>query len=148
HAATLTDQRAWDEQRSRLGTRAEKTIVLFVSLHGTADDRDAFLLFDDPTGREQLSLDQLLESLAQNDLKDHNVLLILEPALVDAHCPIGMLHNDFTRQLNKRKEKIETHPNLIVLCASDEDQTSWVSEERRQTIFTHFLIDALNQAAA
>src|SRR5207248_11632360 len=45
-------------------------------------------------------------------------------------------------------EQIKRVPNLVVLCSSDVDQLSWTSEEWRQTIFTHFVIEGLKGAAS
>src|SRR5262249_48087847 len=39
-------------------------------------------------------------------------------------------------------------PNLLIMCAADEDQRSWVSEDYQQTIFAHFVIEGLKGAAA
>ena len=58
-----------------------------------------------------------------------------------------MLRNHFVRKLKELKAEIEAQPRLLVLCASDDDQISWPSEEWRQTIFAHYLIEGLQGAA-
>src|SRR5262249_38038046 len=67
---------------------------------------------------------------------------------VAAHWPLGLFHNDFARALKdeKTKKRIRDIPGLVVLCASDEGQRSWVSEEWRQTIFAHHVLEGLRRA--
>ena len=50
-------------------------------------------------------------------------------------------------QLDQLDAQIASIPNLVVLSASSADERSWVSEEWRQTIFTHYLVEGLKGAA-
>jgi hypothetical protein len=63
-----------------------------------------------------------------------------------------MLRNDFVRKLRELESDIKNagkknNTHFMVLCASDVEQISWASEEWRQTIFGHFVIEGLRGAA-
>jgi hypothetical protein len=143
HVKNLISKQVWDEEWGKIQKESqEDTLVLFLALHGMADDSDAYLLFDDAAGGTKLPLSELLSNLGNLNKK---VLLILEPALAGAYWPAGIVHNDFVARLKDPKTVLGK--NLVVLCASDEGQTSWVSEERGQTIFNYFLIKGLRDKA-
>jgi Mg-chelatase subunit ChlD len=141
-----TDQ-AWDQNLEKF---QEKTIFLFFGVHGGADRQGAYLLPHDSNGRDveknRLRLSDVLDRLA-NLPKDRNKVLILDATQITAYWPLGILHNDFARKLEELEPDIARIPNLIVLSASDVDQRSWVSEEWRTTVFSHFLIEGLKGAA-
>src|SRR5262249_13357706 len=80
-------------------------------------------------------------------LQGRTILLILDATQVASSWPLGVLQNDFARQV-KELDEVRANPNLVVLLASDEGQRSWVSEEWRQSIFAHFVIEGLKGAAA
>jgi hypothetical protein len=121
-----------------------------MAVHGGADREGAYLLPADSTGRPdkkyRLQLVEVLDRLAQID-KDQkeakNKVLILDVTQISADWPLGILHNGFARELAKLESKIAGIPNLVVLSASGPDQRSWVSEEWRQTVFAHFVIEGL-----
>jgi hypothetical protein len=142
----LTDESGWapaNWQHFR-----ESTLIILVALHGGANKADGpFLFLDDPAGQKRLKLAQMIDDLAPIT-KQKNVVLILDATQVSAHWPAGMLHNDFARQLQELEPKIKAQNRLVVLSASMPDQRSWVSEEWRQTIFTHYLLEGLKGGAA
>ena len=78
--------------------------------------------------------------------RDTKKLLLLDTTQVGADWNLGLLHNDFVRSL-ANDPKIKSIPNLVVFCASDEDQRSWPSDEYGQTIFAHFILEGLKGAA-
>jgi hypothetical protein len=141
--AELRTDDAWDKD---LGQFKEKTVIVFFAVHGGADPHGAYLLPANSNGRpdekNRLRLEKILDRLAEIN-KDKNKVLILDATQVSAHWPLGMLHNGFARELEKLESKIAAIPNLIVLSASEADQRSWVSEEWRQTVFAHFVIEGL-----
>jgi serine/threonine-protein kinase len=139
---------AWDRDLDKF---SEKTVIVFLALHGGADEQSCYLLYHDSDLREEgrLRLSKVLERLDQPELKDKNKVLILDATQVAANWQAGMLHNDFARQLRGDfTDRIEQIPNLVVLSASDVDQRSWASEEWRQTVFAHYIIEGLRGAAA
>ena len=121
------------------------TVIVWLALHGGADDNGAYLFLNDPRGQDRVYLKDLLNKLPEK-WPNKNILLILEPALVPFHWPSGMVQNHFVRELKKLSGVIDNHPNLVVLCASDENELCWPSEEWRQTIFGHYLIEGLRGA--
>lgn len=131
-----------------------KTLVVFLSLHGGADRNGAYLLTQnallprdaESQEKDKIRLDDVLERLAKIP-KDRFVVLVLDCTQMTECWPLGMLHNDFARALDKLDEKITGMPNLLVMSASDVDQRSWVSEEWKRTIFQHYFLEGLRGAA-
>jgi hypothetical protein len=138
---------AWDKD---LDGAPERTVVVFLALHGGVDARGAYLVPDDaglgPTAENRLRLEDVLDRLARLPAARHKVL-ILDATQMSANWPLGMLQNDFARELEGLDERIAAVPNLVVLSSSAPDQLSWSSPEWRQTAFTHFLIEGLRGRA-
>jgi hypothetical protein len=137
----------WDKG---LDSFKEKTVVVFLALHGGADQDGAYFLPDDAAApwdeHDRLRLRAVLDRLAALPA-DKNKVLVLDATRVPAHWPLGLLHNDFARALEAENARITAIPNLIVLSASDADQRSWVSEEWRKSAYAHFLTEGLRGAA-
>jgi hypothetical protein len=129
---------------------SQQTVIIFLAFHGGSDpERGAYLVVKDPGAEpRRVPLKDVLKDLGTR-LEGKNIVLLLDATQVPAHWPSGQLHNDFVHQLKEldRAGDIARYPNLVILCASDEDQRSWVSEEWRQTIFTHFVVEGLKGAA-
>ena len=117
-------------------------------LHGAADKDGPFLWFvpadaDAADPGHKLPVTDVLTYIEQS-LENHPpVVLILDAATETAAWARGQLHNDFARQLKKLDARIKAVPNLVVICSADDDQRSWVAEERRQTAFAHYLREGL-----
>jgi hypothetical protein len=127
---------------------AEK-VVLFVAAHGGADRHGAYLVPEgaDPSNpQSRVRLGEVLKQLGSLDAKTQK-LLILDATQVPASWPLGILHNDFARELKKLEPEINQVPRLVVLSASDQDQRSWVCEEWGTTVFAHYVIEGLKGAA-
>ncbi len=137
-------KKEWDVLAPKIRSSREKTVVLYLALHGAADSKDAYFFLNDDHGFARLPLTDLLKALAGDDLRDKNVVLILEPALSRANWSAGVLENNFVAKL---VEKTKDRKNLFILCASDANQVSWPSEEWQQTVFGHYLIEGLRGAA-
>jgi hypothetical protein len=132
-----------DSWKAPLGKVNEKTVVLYFAAHGAADRNGPYLWMTPPDATtidesHKLPVKEILQRLAELP-KDKQKLLIFDATQVDANWAQGFLHNDFTRALKGLDGEIEKVDNLVVICSSDDDQRSWVSEEWRQTIFGHFL---------
>ncbi len=128
----------------------EKTVVLFMALHGGADGQGAYLLPNDATASSdpanRLRVAAVLDRLARLP-KEKNKILVLDAAEVTANWSFGMLSNAFARQLRQLAPRIEAIPNLIVLASSDVDQRAWVCQELRRTIYAHYVLEGLRGAA-
>jgi hypothetical protein len=146
-ASEVRTDEPWDKD---LNDFKEKTVVVFLALHGGADPDGAYLLPANSNGRpdekNRLRMKKVLERLGQID-KTKNKVIIIDATQVSADWPLGILHNGFARQLDLLNDDIAAIPNLIVMSASDVNQRSWVSEEWRQTIFSHYVIEGLKGAA-
>ncbi len=128
----------------------EETLVLSMALHGGADDRGAYLLPQNADAsdnqKNRLRLTEVLDHLAKLP-EEKNKLLLLDATQITANWQLGMLHNDFARQLKRLDARIAEIPNLVVVSSSDAGQRSWVCQQWRQTVFSHFLIEGLKGAA-
>src|SRR5262249_33243268 len=137
----------WDKD---LADFKEKTVVVFMALHGGADGQGAYLLPADSNGRPEkpnrLRLEEVIDRLGKID-PGKNKLLILDATQISADWPLGILQNGFARQLDLLNDKIAAIPKLAVMSASDINQRSWVSEEWRRTIFAPYVIEGLKGAA-
>src|SRR5262249_44161047 len=133
--------KSWDKLRDGLPKSfGEKVAIVFLAFHGGADSGGPFLFLHDPRGRDKIPLRKAIDEIA-GKWPTKDILLVLEPAQLPFHWLSGMVKNDFVRELKKLEEsKIKKHANLVVLCASDEDQISWPSEEWGQTIFGHYFM--------
>jgi hypothetical protein len=154
----LRTDTAWDRPLDRVD---EKTVVLFLALHGGSDGRGAYLLTQDADPlapdaepaddagagrRNRLRLTEVLDRLAQLPA-GKNKVLILDATQVTADWSQGMLHNDFARAVQDLEPRVKQIPNLIVLSASGPDQRSWVSDDLRQSVFGYYVVEGLRGAA-
>jgi hypothetical protein len=137
----------WDKNLERV---PENTVLLFLALHGGSDSKGAYLLAQDATASDdppnRLRLRDVIDRLGQLPARK-NKLLLLDATQVGANWPLGMLYNDFARELDDLNHRIVRVPNLVVFSASAASQRSWVSPEWRQTIFAHYVIEGLKGAA-
>lgn len=141
----------WENLIAKVGkTSRQRTIVLFVALHGFSDDNGAYLLPNQARAAndsDRLELGKVIDSMNRLP-RDKNKVLILEGAQVPSDWRRGMLHNDFARRLKELEPAIAAIDHLWVLSGCDVDQRCWASEGLRRTIFSHYLIEGLNGAVA
>lgn len=144
-------EKSWDEMWNEIPITSERTLVVCISLHGFADEKDAFLLpnftvhqpkdFD----RSLVSFRKVLDSL--KTVKNENILLILDVSAADVHWPIGMLQNNFVERLQEKYgDEIKSNEKLAVICSCSPEQCSWGSDELQSSVFTHFVIEGLKGA--
>src|SRR5262249_26880606 len=118
-----------------------------MDLPGGADENGAYLLADNPNLKERLYLTKVLKHLKDDKaLGGKYKLLILDATQVESHEPLA-LHNDFVRRLNELDGAIAEDDHLAVICASDVNQRSWVSEELQKSIFAQAVLEGLRGAA-
>ena len=125
-----------------------ENVVVFVTVHGGASaSQGAFLIPNNATpknNRALYTMDKALAALEQLP-QDTKKLLILDTTQMTADWDLGMLHNDFVRMLKTLLRTKKVH-NLVVFCASKENQRSWVSEDYGRTIFAYYIIEGLRGA--
>jgi hypothetical protein len=138
-----------DEWDRGLDDFKERTVLIYLAMHGGADADGPYLLRQDSDYKEpsKLRLGAVLDVLRDKVPPEKKKVLILDATQVPADWSLGMLQNGFARALNDLSKQIEAIPNLVVLSASDADERSWGSEELRKTVFTHFVIEGLKGAA-
>lgn len=139
---------AWDQA---LADVPQRSVVLYFTLHGATDEAGPFLFTADVDGagepKHRLRLTAVLDRLAKLPPQKQKVLL-LDCTQMMANWRLGVLANNFAAQLKQIEPQISAVPNLVVLCASDEGQRSWVCDEWRQTVYSHYIIEGLKGAAA
>ncbi|HYT93224.1 MAG TPA: hypothetical protein VEL76_31185, partial [Gemmataceae bacterium] len=137
--------------RKTLAASRAKTVVLFLAAHGSADEEGVYLVPQDADikdrAKSRVRLDQILTLLGEELPSGSKKLLILDATQVTASWTLGLFHNDFARQLKGLEDRIKAIPGLVVIAASGEDQRSWVSEEWRQSVFAHHVLQGLRGAA-
>jgi hypothetical protein len=128
----------------------EPTIVVVMALHGGVDAEGAYLLPQNakalPESRDRLRMTEVL-GLFRGLPRPKKKVLILDAAGMPYHWELGMLRNDFARELKKLEPEIKKIPNFVVINASDDDQRSWASDAWGRTAFLHFLTRALGGEA-
>ena len=141
--------KAGDEWDRGLDDFKERTILIYLAMHGGADADGPYLLRQDSEYKEpsKLRLSAVLDVLRAKVPPEKKKVLILDATQVPADWSLGMLQNGFARGLHDLSKDIEAIPNLVVLSASEPDERSWGSEELRKTVFTHFVIEGLKGAA-
>jgi Mg-chelatase subunit ChlD len=130
----------------KLGKIKEKTLVIYLAVHGGADSNGPFLYVKDAADWKHISLKDVIAQLGNGDLAENNKLLILDATQVTTSWPVGLLHNDFARKLEGLDDDIAAVPNLVVMSANDIGQRSWISEEWQRSIFGHFVVEGLHGA--
>ncbi len=125
------------------------TVVVFLTGDGGGDEQGAYILPENagPRGLDAAyRIDKALDAFKRLDAKTRK-LLLLDATSNGPDWAMRELHNDFVRSVKKLEPRIKEIPNCVVLCASDEGQQSWGSEEFGQTAFAHFAIEGLKGAA-
>jgi len=145
-----TREQDWDEGLDQVRGR---TVALYFALHGGSDSEGAYLLPDDadtnadPAAKSRLRLSSILDRLAKLPAS-LNKVLILDATQIGSHWGLGMLSNQFARELAKLEPRIKAIPRLVVLSASDVGQQSWALDSAGQTVFSSSMIDGLRGNAA
>ena len=140
----------WDKLiKDLVKSRFEQhTIVIVLALHGGSDSEGAYLCPDRMAGpKERIDLSHVIESMAELPPEKQKIL-VLEATQVPSNWHLGMLHNDFARRLDALEDEISKVKNLWVLSGADVDQRCWASEGLGRTVFSHYLIEALQGRAA
>jgi hypothetical protein len=127
-----------------------KNLVVYLAAHGGADANGPYLWMAPPDARSaaeahKVRVGDILARVAESR-RGKATLLIFDSTRVATSWAHGILFNDFARALKELDSRIEEIPGLAVICASDDDQRSWLFEERRVSAFGHFLLEAMRGA--
>jgi hypothetical protein len=125
----------------------EQTLIIVLALHGGSGPDGAYLmpnLMSQPEDR--LAMKDVIASMKKLPPEKQKIL-VLEGAQVAGDWRLGMLHNDFARQLKELEPDIREVQNLWVLSGCDVDQQCWPSEGLGRTVFTHYIMEALRGKA-
>lgn len=127
-----------------------KNLVLYLSAHGGADADGAYLWLAPPkaesaTEAHKLRVRDIIERVAAAR-RGKATLLVFDAMRVTQSWPHGLLFNDFARALKELDSQIDAVEGLAVICASDDDQRSWLFEERRVPVFSHYFLAAMRGA--
>ena len=146
---TLERADQWDEVIADLKTGfREKTLIIVLALHGGSDPNGPYLMPNAMKGPEgRLEMKKVIDSMTELPAEKQKILVV-EGTQVPADWRLGMLHNDFPRQLKELEPAIRAVPNLWVLSGCDVDQRCWASEGLGRTIFSHAIIEALRGKSA
>jgi hypothetical protein len=126
--------------------------IFFIGMPGHADEvKGAFLWVippgaDAPLPEHKLYVSDLLDRL-HKDLPNKRKVLIFDCTQTASSWLHGMARNDFARGLKSLENKIAGMKNCMVVCASSEDERSWVSPERGLSIYAHYFLHALRGGA-
>ena len=147
-AAPLAET-ANDGWKTKLNRNA-KSVILYFAAPGGADADGPFLWqipadARGPADSHKLRVKEILDRLAGLPAGQPK-WLIFDAAQPPPSWVHGNLHNDFARGLKTLDAAIEQVPALAVICSADENQRSWVSEEWRESVFNHFLVEAAKGA--
>ncbi len=141
----IKSKKAWDEIWKLMPHKAGKAVIVSLGLHGGADDKGAYLFLGYPAGQDKVYMKDVLHAVTTAWPKQ-DIVLALEPVQVPFQWSSGILRNDFIQAVKKEIDP-KKYPKLYALCACDEQQVSWSSEEYGRTVFSQFLIQGLLGAA-
>ena len=124
--------------------RQASVSIVFLSAHGLSSARGPVLLpANASTLAESVCVESIIKTMADLPAAQHKVLMI--DGVHSRSLPaLGILHNDFTRQMLRLEALIESVPNLVVIVSSGVDQQSWANPDQGTTVWAASLIDALS----
>ncbi|MCI0457972.1 MAG: hypothetical protein L0Z62_13480 [Gemmataceae bacterium] len=129
--------------------KPSETVVVVIAAHGAADETGAYLIPEDADlrdrARSRVPLEKIVDRLARLP-GETKKLLVLDATQPAPHWPLALAHNDFARRVESMEQRFKD-AGLLVLCSTEPDQRSWVSEEWGQSIFAHHFLDGLRGAA-
>ena len=127
-----------------------KNLVLYFSAHGGADGEGAYLWMAPADARSateahKVRVRDIIDRVGESR-RGKSTLLVFDATRVMVSWPHGLVLNDFARALKELDSRIEAIPGLAVICASDDDQRSWLFEERGLSVFGHYFYQAMRGA--
>ncbi len=140
----------WEAAIDRADT-GKTPLVLTFTAPGGADASGPFLwMVPDKVAvagqGHRLPVAKILDVLKTLPAERHKVL-IFDAAFEPVNWSRGEFSNEFARGLKALDAKIAGIDRLVVICSADADQTAWVSEEWRESVFGHFVVEGLRGGA-
>ena len=127
-----------------------RNLVVYLTAHGGADANGPYLWMAPSDARiatdaHKVRVRDIIDRVGEKR-SGKPTLLIFDATRVTVSWPHGMLFNDFARALKELDSQIDAIPGLAVICASDDDQRSWLFEERRVSVFGYYWLEAMRGA--
>lgn len=124
-----------------------RNLVIYLTAHGGADAQGAYLLVAPPKPASaadvhKVRVSTILGHIAQAR-NGKNTLLIFDSTRIPTSWANGLIFNDFTRALIELEDVIRGVKGLAVICASNEDERSWLFEERKTSVFGYYFLEAI-----
>ncbi|QDV13776.1 hypothetical protein CA51_36670 [Rosistilla oblonga] len=140
----LSNRSAFD----RISTDRDAAIsLIYLSAHGIHTPQGpALLAADAQSSDDAYPVKDLLDQIAKFPASQKKVLL-LDCVHFQSHESLGILLNDFARQMRDLDSVIQAIPNLVVVMSSDIHQQSWINPAAGITNWGDALVDALNGLA-
>ena len=158
HLQVATDASAFDDLRDAIlrppaTFRRRDTVVVYLSLHGVADEHGMpCLLLPTSSPYESKTWVPLVEVLrrlfpASEPNTPRNKLVILDCNRMDSNWRLGLLYNSFSDNLEKARLEADI-PGLVLLNSTSPGQVGWTSPEQLQgSVFGFFVHRGLLGAA-
>ncbi|WP_425395142.1 VWA domain-containing protein [Aeoliella sp.] len=120
--------------------------IVYLSMHGAADDRGPYLLADDAVGlgddSDRIRLDGLFHELSRLPAEQRK-LVVFDVTTLRGMWRLGVASNTFAESLAELDSTIREVPNLVVVCSSSAGQRSWINQPERRTSFGCHTVRAL-----
>ncbi|QDV69960.1 hypothetical protein Poly24_36790 [Rosistilla carotiformis] len=132
----------------RISTDPNAAISLtFLSVHGIHTPQGPALLAADAQSIDDAyPVKDLLAQIARFPEKQNKVLL-LDCVHFQSQPSLGILLNDFARQIRDLEDTIRAIPNLVVLISSETHEQSWINPAVGTTNWANAFISAVNGLA-
>lgn len=127
--------------------RSAAVAIVYISANGVSSPRGPLLLPADANNLDDgVELASIIQRLAMLPTSQHKVLMI-DGVHTRSIPALGVIHNDFSRQVRELNSTIESIANFNVLISTDIDQQSWIDPERGTTNWAGDVVDALRGMA-
>lgn len=124
--------------------RESAVSIVFLSAHGVSSLNGPVLLSANAKNlSDAVSVASIIDRMADYPSAQYKVLMI--DGVHSRSLPaLGILHNDFARQMRDLDGLIESIPNLVVIVSADIDQQSWANPDQGTTAWASAVIEALS----
>jgi hypothetical protein len=122
-------------------------LVLYFAAHAGADAEKGAYLWQPPKGgaiskADKLYVADILQRLAELP-KSQPKLLVFDVSQTPSNWAFGGAYSDFIRSVKGMDTQIEGVGELAVLLSADEDQVSWIADERRMSAFGFYFTEGV-----
>ncbi|MEZ6092175.1 MAG: hypothetical protein R3C05_30075 [Pirellulaceae bacterium] len=132
----------------QIDTNREAAVsLIYLSAHGIHTARGAGLLPADAGSEADTFLVADLLNRIATFPENQKKILVLDCVHFQSEPGLGILLNDFTRQVRQLDAQIQAIPNLVVILSADTHQQSWINPASGTTAWAQTFINAMNGAA-